>query len=152
VSLEEDIKQKRPFNDEAEKVIVNVMYTNNWMVDNLRLRLKSFGMTRSQYNILRILAGAEGPLTTSKIRSRMLEKMSDISRLIDRMIGKGWVSKKVSSTDRRLVDIQITDTGKTQLAQVNQQREPLYSFAQALSKTEAENLNFLLDKLRGSLT
>jgi len=106
-------------------------------------------MTRSQYNILRILAGAETPLTTSDIRTRMLEKMSDISRLIDRMQGKGWVSKEVRSTDKRLVDITINKEGLRLLTMVNSHSTPLSSFATGLTKNEAEQLNTLLDKLRG---
>jgi len=149
LGLEEDIQQKRPFKSEKERVLVNVMYTNNWIVDHLRQRLKSYGLTRSQYNILRILAGANAPMTTSDIRSRMLEKMSDISRLIDRLRVKGWVSKEVRPADKRLVDIVITPAGVKLLADVATHNEQMFSFANELKDDEAKLLNQLLDKLRG---
>jgi len=125
-----------------------VLFTNNWIVDNLRLKLKQFGLTNAQYNILRILAGSDRPITTSDIRSRMIEKMSDISRLIDRMQKKGWVTKKTRPTDRRLLDISISQKGREVLTQVANLDQPIHSFISSLSDQEAKKLNELLDKLR----
>ena len=87
------------------------MYTHGWVIERMRLFFKNYGITIKQYNILRILKGADEPLSTSQIRLRMLDKMSDTTRLIDRMVTKGWVKKSVSKTDRRLVDIMISDEG-----------------------------------------
>jgi len=148
MGLEDDIKQTRPFKDEMEKVIVNVVYTNNWIVDNLQCILKEYGLTRSQYNILRILAGANLPMSTADIRLRMLEKMSDITRLIDRMIKKGWVTKSTRDSDKRRVDIELTDEGRSLLTQISALPQPIHSFAKELSLSEAQDLNRLLDKLR----
>lgn len=148
MGLEEDINQKKPFESEVEKVFVNIMFTNSWINEKLKNQYKPFGVTPKQYNILRILAGAQEPLTTSVIRSRMLDKMSDITRLIDRLILKGVVSRKVKIEDKRLVDIIITEKGLELLRDIKKSRTP--EFASVLSRNDAKKLNELLDRLRGS--
>lgn len=148
MGIEEDIKQKRPFDSEVEKALVNIMFTNGWVNENLKKQYKPFGITPKQYNILRILGGAEKPLTTSVIRSRMIDKMSDITRLIDRLILKDVVSKKIKIEDRRLVDISITQKGIKLLQTIKTSASQ--EFAGELSVDEAAILNNLLDKLRGS--
>ncbi len=71
-----------------------------------------FDITQQQFNILRILRGAGQPLSTLQIRQRMLDKMSDTSRIVDRLVKKGMVKKTICREDRRLVDILLTDKGK----------------------------------------
>ena len=148
MGIEEDIKQKKPFESEVEKALVNIMYTNSWVNENLKNQYKPHGVTPKQYNILRILGGAKEPLTTSVIRNRMLDKMSDITRLIDRLILKGVVTKKVKPEDKRLVDIKITEKGLELLRTIKKSRVP--DFVSGLSDSDAMKLNELLDKLRGS--
>ncbi|MEL6124177.1 MAG: MarR family transcriptional regulator, partial [Bacteroidota bacterium] len=118
MDIKKAIQQTRPFKSPYQKAMVNMMYTHGWLLDQQKKFFSPFGITSKQYNILRILAGAKKPLTTSQIRERMLDKMSDITRLINRMIKKGWVQKEICSTDRRLVDIVITDLGNQLLDQI----------------------------------
>ena len=131
-----------------EKAVVNIMYTHSWIIEQMRSYFKTYGITIKQYNILRILRGADGPLSTSQVRERMLDKMSDTTRLIDRMIKKGWVEKKVSSSDRRLVDIMITDHGLDLLDRVNDIHDKSAEIMGNLSEEEIEQLSLLLDKIR----
>ena len=112
--LEDEIKQKS-FKDEYHKASVNVIFTSNWLGQIYDQFFKQHDITSQQYNILRILKGAEGPLSTLQIRSRMLDRMSDTSRIVDRLVIKGLVCKKLCSADKRLVDVNITDEGKKML-------------------------------------
>ena len=148
ISIEEEISQKRSFNNIHEKAVVNIIYTHGWIIERMRTYFKSYGITLKQYNILRILRGADGPLTTSQVRDRMLDKMSDTTRLIDRMIKKGWVIKKVSDSDRRLVDIMITDEGLDLLDKVKDIDQKSNEIMSNLSEEEISQLSFLLDKIR----
>src|SRR5215210_7297145 len=115
MSIEKDINQKK-FRNEYQKSIINMIYTYNWVNEKTKMILDRCDITPQQYNILRILRGAGEPLSTLQIRQRMLDKMSDTSRIVDRMILKGLVKKMVCKTDKRLVDIVISDKGKNLLA------------------------------------
>ncbi len=147
-SIEEDIKQSRPFSHVEEKALVNIMYTNGWVMEHLRSIFKPYGITNKQYNILRILRGAEEPISTSTIRNRMIDKMSDTTRLIDRMIKKGWVEKKICSDDRRLVDVIITDAGLAKLEEMEHTNHKVKEIFKKLTEAEVLQLSELLDKLR----
>jgi DNA-binding MarR family transcriptional regulator len=105
-------------------------------------------VTQQQFNILRILRGAGKPLSTLQIRQRMLDKMSDTSRIVDRLIIKGLVKKSVSEEDRRLVDVQLTDRGKKLLQQMDSLNDEFDAVFRNLSTAEATKLNELLDKIR----
>ena len=148
VPIEDEIRQKRSFTSLHEKALVNIMYTNGWVIERMRLFFKSYGITIKQYNILRILKGADEPLSTSQIRLRMLDKMSDTTRLIDRMVTKGWVKKSVSKTDRRLVDIMITDEGLDLLDEIKGIESQAEEIFGNLSIEEVQMLSNLLDKVR----
>lgn len=143
------IGQKKPFRNNYQKVMVNIMFTNGWLVTQLRAFFKPFGITEKQYNILRILNGSPTPLSTSAIRKRLLDKMSDTTRVIDRMIKKGFVVKSVNEVDRRLVDITLSLAGKELINKINAKMEETDEFASNLKSEEAETLSNLLDKMRG---
>ena len=103
-----------------------------------------------QFNILRILRGSETPLSTLQIRERMLDKMSDTSRIVDRLVIKGVARKVISKSDKRLVDITITDKGKKLLLKIDEHEETFDKTVSALSLNDAKTLNILLDKIRHS--
>ncbi len=148
ITLEEEIKQKRSFKNVHEKSLVNLLYTHNWVMEQMRQFFGRYGLTLKQYNILRILRGAKGPLSTSQIRDRMLDKMSDTTRLIDRMVKKGWVEKNVCAHDRRLVDIVITDDGLSLLDLIQDMGQQSEDIFKNLDISEVEQLSYLLDKMR----
>ena len=148
MTLEKDISQ-RSFRNLNQKSIVNLIYTYNWVVEKIKDFLSAEDITLQQYNILRILRGSfPEPLSTLQIRDRMLDKMSDTSRIVDRLLMKGLVRKNTSKTDKRLVEVYITDEGKTLLAKLDQQNEQMDSVIKGLSEDEMIIFNNLLDKIR----
>jgi len=149
MTLEKDISQ-RHFRNLNQKSMVNLIFTYHWVVEKIKDLLSTEGITLQQYNILRILRGSfPEPLSTLRIRERMLDKMSDTSRIVDRLVVKGLAQKNISKTDKRLVDVMITDEGRALLAKLDLHNDELDSIANTLSEDEMNILNNLLDKLRG---
>jgi DNA-binding MarR family transcriptional regulator len=107
-------------------------------------------LTLQQFNILRILRGSEKALSTLQIRERMLDKMSDTSRIVDRLIVKNLVKKLTSKVDRRLVDVTITEKGKKILLKIDEHAHIMDKVYSSLSEADARKLNKLLDKIRQS--
>lgn len=149
MSLEKDINQPK-FRNEFQKASINIIFTFNWMAEKTKAIFEREGLTSQQFNILRILRGAGAPLSTLQIRQRMLDKMSDTSRIVDRLIIKGLVKKTVSKTDKRLVDVSITDKGKKVLAKLDKCEEQMDAVIKTISEAEAKTLNNILDKMRKS--
>jgi len=149
MSLEKDIHQSN-FRSEHQKLRVNLIFTYNWVMEGARKFYDQADLTPQQYNILRILRGAAKPLSTLQIRQRMLDKMSDTSRIVDRLIKKDLVKKVVCETDRRLVDVTITDKGKQLLSSLDETMTEMDEQLNGLTIEESKTLNDLLDKLRKS--
>ncbi|MBL0145902.1 MAG: MarR family transcriptional regulator [Chitinophagaceae bacterium] len=147
MSIDKDINQ-RTFRNEYQKASVNIIYTFNWMSEKMKVLFEKHGLTAQQFNILRILRGAKEPLSTLQIRQRMLDKMSDTSRIVDRLIIKGLVKKQVCKTDKRLIDVVITEKGKKILAKLDNHQNEMDEILHNLSEPEAKTLNKLLDKIR----
>ena len=147
MTLEKDINQSR-FRNEHQKGIINLIYTYNWMSEKMKEFFDRFDITSQQFNILRILRGAGKPISTLQIRQRMLDKMSDTSRIVDRLIIKGLVKKVTCKNDKRLVDITITDKGSRLLLKADQYDAEMDAVFGNLSAPEAKTLNKLLDKIR----
>jgi DNA-binding MarR family transcriptional regulator len=149
MSLEKDINQPK-FRNDYQKALVNIVYTYNWMTEQLKQVFEKEGLTMQQFNILRILRGNNGPLSTLQIRERMLDKMSDTSRIVDRLIIKGFAKKSICKTDKRLVDVFITDKGKKILSKLDKTEDKMDHIIDSISEAEAKTLNKILDKLRKS--
>lgn len=148
MSLENDINQSS-FRNQNQKCMVNIIFTYHWIVERIKQFLATEDITLQQYNILRILRGSfPKPLSTLQIRERMLDKMSDTSRIVDRLRAKGLVQKSVARTDKRLVDVLITDKGKKLLEQLDLHNTSLDGIISGLSDEEMQHLNMLLDKIR----
>jgi MarR family 2-MHQ and catechol resistance regulon transcriptional repressor len=147
MGIQEDINQSK-FRNEYQKAGINLIYTFNWVTEQTKNLFEKHGLTAQQFNILRILRGAGEPLSTLQIRQRMLDKMSDTSRIVDRLIIKGLVKKNVSKVDKRLVDVSITDKGKKLLAKLDGHQDEMDAILNNLSDSEAKTLNKLLDKIR----
>lgn len=147
--LEEAIKQKE-FKDPYNKAIVNLLYTQSFIVTKQSCLFKPFGLSPEQYNVLRILKGQKGsPITVSSIQERMLNKMSNASRLVEKLKQKDMVIREECPSDRRQVDILITEKGMDVLNQLHNQMYELNRSLIQLDEEEVDQLNFLLDKLRG---
>lgn len=147
MSIEEDINQTK-FRNEFQKAGINLIYTFNWVNEQMKNLLEKQGLTSQQFNILRILRGAGQPLSTLQIRQRMLDKMSDTSRIVDRLIIKGLVKKLVCKTDKRLVDVSITEKGKKLLAKLDENQAEMDAVLSNITESEAKIFNKLLDKIR----
>jgi DNA-binding MarR family transcriptional regulator len=147
MSIEKDIKQPN-FKSEHQKSVVNIIYTYNWTRERLQEIFDKENLTPQQFNILRILRGNSAPLSTLQIRERMLDKMSDTSRIVDRLIIKGLAKKAVNKSDKRLVDVSISDKGKKVLQNMDQFENDIEGITKNLSSSEAKTLNKLLDKIR----
>jgi DNA-binding MarR family transcriptional regulator len=149
MTLEKDISQ-RSFRNLKQKSMINLIYTYHWVVERIKNLMSAEDITLQQYNILRILRGSfPTPLSTLQIRERMLDKMSDTSRIVDRLVVKGLVQKTTSKTDKRLVDVMITDEGKDLLSKLDMHNDELDNILTSLSDHEMNTLNNLLDKIRG---
>lgn len=150
MKIEEAIKQTKPFKSKEQKLTVNLMYTSNWLSHKMREFFKDYGLTTKQYNILRILKGASVPVSVAFIRERLLDKVSDVSRIVDRMSSKELVKKNVCSKDKRLVDIALTHKGEMLLKSINENIVYLDRLMSGLNTKELNALNKLLDKLRSN--
>ena len=133
-----------------EQAMVNIISTSNWIMDQQKKLLSKTGLTLQQFNILRILDESETPLSTLQIRQRMLENMSDTSRIVDRLIAKGLVKKGISKTDKRLVDVSITAKGRNQLQKVDKTGDAMNEILNSISEGEAKSLNKYLVKIRST--
>lgn len=149
MSIEKDIHQPK-FRSEYHKMTVNLIYTYNWVMEQNRKFFERADLTSQQFNILRILRGSGQPLSTLQIRQRMLDKMSDTSRIVDRLLKKELVEKVVCKTDRRLVDVTISAKGLSLLETLDGFNDELDSMLHGVSIEQAQTLNHLLDKLRNS--
>jgi len=148
--IEDEIKQAK-FKSVHQKAVINLIFTAGWLQGRQQNFFKPFGITSQQFNILRILKG-QYPKTISgtEIKSRMLDKNSDVSRLLDRLAAKGLIDKQTCPKDKRQSDVQITKAGLDILTELDKEQKAI-DHVQSLTEKEADELSNLLDKLRGLL-
>jgi DNA-binding MarR family transcriptional regulator len=148
MGISEDLKQ-RTFASETSKSVVNIIFTGNWMMQQMHDLLKPFGLTPQQYNVLRILRGQQNnPMTVLAITERMMDKMSNASRLVDKLLDKKLVLRRECPKDRRAVDVIILPAGLTLLAEIDQvQKQWEMSFG-GIGADKMDQLNILLDEFR----
>jgi len=147
--IEEAIKQSE-FKDNYNKVVVNLLYTHSYLVSFQTAVLKPMDLSPEQYNVLRILRGQQGkPATIAAIQERMLNNMSNASRLVDKLKAKGLVKREECPLNRRRVDVVITVKGLAILELLEPQINAINKKAIHLEDQELAVLNQLLDKLRG---
>ena len=148
MGIDKDIRQEK-FLNEHQRASVNILFTYGWMMERIKEVLKPAGITPQQFNILRILRGSHPkPLSTLQIRERMLDKMSDTSRIVDRLVVKSWANKATSREDRRLVDILISPKGLKLLEKLDTRQQELDAILQNISVKDAGILSKILDKIR----
>ena len=147
--IDEEI-QSNKFEDHYHKVVINIAYTDSWLVNLFRCKFGKHNITQQQFNILRILRGQyPNPATINLLKERMIDKMSDASRIVDRLVQKGFVSRCTNNKDRRAVDIRISDIGLEILSTMDAEFRAKDYLKQNLTEEEAAALSDLLDKLRG---
>lgn len=148
MNINEELKQSA-FKSEHHKAMINIFFTNNYLIDKTADFYKKFDITRQQYNVLRILRGQHpSPATINLIKDRMLDKMSDASRIVERLRIKGLVDRIQSEADRRAVSVSISQSGLDLLSETDPHIQEFPSLLQNLSEDEVSKLNMLLDKIR----
>ncbi len=149
MKLEEEISQKS-FKTEFHKATVNLIYTYNWLVNYQIDLLKPYEITLQQFNILRILRGQyPNPTTIKLLKERMLDKMSDASRIVEKLRIKNLIDRKVCPHERRKVDVIITQKGLELLKEIDNHDDEVIAKISSLNAHEVIRLNELLDKMRG---
>lgn len=147
--IDEEI-QSTNFEDNYHKAVINISYTYSWLNNTFRCKFEKHKLTNQQFNVLRILRGQyPKPSTVNLIKERMIDKMSDASRIVDRLVQKGLVSRCTNNKDRRAVDIRISDQGLAVLGVMDKEFNTKELLKNNLSEEEAAQLSNLLDKLRG---
>ena len=146
--IEEEIKQKS-FKSEYHKLAVNIIFTHGWLVGLQKRIFDNYDITGAQFNILRILRGQHPkPTSINMLKDRMLDKMSDTSRLIERLRIKGLVDRKICPNDRRKTEVTITKTGLSLLKELDNLELKIENSLSKIDKQEAKTVNDLLDKMR----
>jgi DNA-binding MarR family transcriptional regulator len=149
MKIEAEIKQPK-FRNAHQKAVINLLFTSNWLLNKHNEFFKDFGITGTQFNILRILRGHHPEkISGVEIKTRMLDKNSDVSRLLDRLIAKNLVEKAQCPSDKRASDVIITKEGLKLLKKIDEKMDKTDSKVIGLSATEAKQLSDLLDKCRG---
>ena len=150
VKLEQAI-QSNKFKNEVHKATLNILYTAWWLKTIMSAELKEFGLTHEQYNVLRILKGKHPEqMCVKDIGCRMIEKSSNVHRIIDRLVIKKLVKRADSSIDKRETVISITQSGITILAATTEKINTLMETTVVMKSHDAIQVNELLEKLRGN--
>ena len=149
MKLEDEIKQPKFINPE-QKLTINLIYTYYWVVERFKDHLKPHDISLQQFNILRILRGqGDKPASINLLKDRMLDHSSDASRLVERLRLKGMVERVICPEDRRSVEIRITEKGSLTLKKIDELEYQFFDQFKALNAKQIDQLNDLLDQLRG---
>lgn len=147
MKIEDEIDGR--FRNEYHKGLINLIYTTNQLHHDFLLSLKRHGLTSQQYNILKVLRGfGNEPRSLDFLRSRMLDKNSDVSRVVEHLVNKGLIERKENKLDRRQKDISITKKGLDLLNKMDDCERKVDTLLKNLSEDECKQLNSLLDKIR----
>jgi DNA-binding MarR family transcriptional regulator len=150
MSIETDIKQNK-FRSAYQRLALNLVYTTNWLEYKQHELFKEYDITSQQYNVLRILRGQQQtPIKVSDITERMLDKNSNTSRLVDKLLAKNLAKRTSCPSDRRAVDVVITDEGLKLLSDLDPSVDALEERFGMITPEEADQLSAMLDKLRES--
>ncbi|MCY7352466.1 MAG: MarR family transcriptional regulator [Cytophagaceae bacterium] len=148
MKIEEEIRQQT-FENEHQKAVINLLFTSSWLQSLNNRFLKPFGISGQQFNVLRILRGQHPhPATLCNISERMLDKMSNATRLVEKLRHKGLVTRELNNSNRRQVAILITDAGLELLKNIEEKRREQEAVFNSISVGEAQELSRILDKLR----
>lgn len=148
--IEDEIRQQK-FKDPQQKAVINLIFTANWLQARQQEYFKTFGVTGTQYNILRILKGQyPNSISGTEIKGRMLDRNSDVSRLLDRLAAKKLITRTTCPKDKRAWDVLITHAGISLLEKIN--KSEIHNRILSLSDQDATVLSDLLDKARAGHT
>jgi DNA-binding MarR family transcriptional regulator len=147
MSIEEELDGH--FRNEFHKGMINLIYTTNELNFEFLSYLRTHGLTSQQYNVLKLLRGfGDAPRSIDFLRNRMLDKRSDMSRIIDRLFAQHLVDRVENINDRRQKEITITEKGRLLLNQMDDCEKQIDTLLKNITEEEAKELNRLLDKIR----
>ena len=150
--LQQRLKKKRPFESPEQEAALGVLYVGDRLENRLGRLFRRYGLTNSQYNVLRILRGEGGPLPALEVARRMIQVVPAITGLIDRLEKQGLVIRNRSEEDRRVVHIEITKRGLEVLGEIDEPLQDLHNeMLGRLSKKELQSLKTLLERAAESL-
>ncbi len=152
MQIEDAIQMSRPFRSEGHRAVVNLLFTSYCLNERIRNLLRERSLSPQQYNVLRILRGAGKPISTCVIRERLLDRMADTSRIVERLERKGLVVKEVCAQDKRLVDVSLTPRGRQLLDSLQELEETIDSLLDGLPRKDLQELNRILDQIRNHLS
>ena len=145
----EDVLKTSKFADERHKATLNILYTAYWLKNNFSTVLKESGITMEQFNVLRILKGKHPEqMCVKDIASRIIERNSNVPRIIDRLIVKKLVKRTPSKEDKRETLVSLTDKGLKQLEEANKVLDNMDAQTNGIDNDDARVLNELLEKMR----
>jgi DNA-binding MarR family transcriptional regulator len=148
LSINSEIKQIK-FRDSFHKAIVNLYFTSNWLRDNEAPIYKKYNLQRQHFNVLRIVKGKHpDPVSPGDIIAVMLDKKRDLTRLVDKMVKMELLSRDICATNRRKVDISITQKGIDLLEEMSKELFCVMNDWRKIDDAEAEELSRILDKIR----
>ncbi len=149
MKIEDEIKGR--FRNDYHKGMINLTYTANLLNHEFLQFLREHDVTVQQYNILRVLRGyrPKGPFSIGFLKERMLDRYSDVSRIVDKLYLRGLVARKENPVDRRQKDIEITDKGLKLLSKMDEIEMKVDTLLRLLDINEVQELNRILDKIRG---
>lgn len=147
--LQQELKKKNPFDSAEQVAILNLLKTGDQFQNRLGRLFREYGLTSSQYNVLRILRGEGAPLPALEIASRMIQVVPAITGLIDRLESQGLVQRERCQQDRRVIYVSITAKALKLLAQLDQPLDDLHrELIGHMSARELAQLSKLLEKAR----
>jgi DNA-binding MarR family transcriptional regulator len=148
MKIEDEIKQ-REFKNERQKALINVMFTSNFLSTVIARHLKQYQLSTQQFNVLRILRGQyPNPIRANDLQGRMMDRMSNVSRIIEKLRVKNLLERQICEQDRRAVDVKITGKGLSLLKELDIVAYEWEAQLNSLSNKELNTLNHLLDKIR----
>ncbi len=151
--LQQELKKKKPFASAEQEAILNILRTSDWLDNRLGRLFREYGLTNSQYNVLRILRGEGKPLPSLEIADRMIQVVPAITGLIDRLEQQSLVVRRRCTEDRRVVFVEITDKALGILKEIDKPLDQLHKqLVGHLSVAELAGLSRLLEKARKSET
>lgn len=149
MKLEEELKQSKPFKSEIQKLFLNISFTSSWLNSIFSEKLKPYDITPSQYNVLRILKGKHPEsYCNQEITQRMIDKSSNATRIVDKLVTKKLASRTEDKSDRRLVNIKITEKGIKLLGEIDKTSFISNSKLKDFNEEKARLMNEWLDELR----
>lgn len=149
MKIEDAIKTDK-FVNERHKAMINIKYTANWMGQMINGALKKYKISIQQFNVLRILRGAKKPISVNEVRDRMVEKTPNITRLMDKLLEKGYIQRFRCEEDRRVVYVEISQNGLDLLQKLEDDKvvESMPPFMENITEEEAKIINDCLNRLR----